>query len=123
MLLTCVCLSLSLCADPIPPEIVSVVGSSDPRGFTIIWTEIPCTGINHPSLNIGYNLRYRRFGTSDYTQRVTSFNPFTFLDPDLDDLVEYEVQIASVNDLGMGDYSQHHRAVILAGNQWVCEYF
>lgn len=114
---------MCLSADPIPPEIISVVGSSSPRGFTIAWTEIPCTGINHPSLNIKYNLRYRRLGTSDFSQRVTSSNPFTFLDSDLDELVTYEVQIASVNDAGMGDYSPPEMAVILAGNQWVCEDF
>ena len=109
---------MCLSADPIPPEIISVQGKSspDPTGFTVAWTDIPCTGINHPSLNIGYNLRYRRVGTSEYRQRVTSSNPFTFLDSDLDELVEYEVQIASVNDLGMGDYSSPKIAVILAGN-------
>ena len=44
---------------------------------------------------------------------MTSSNPFTFFDSDLEEFIVYEVQIASVNDAGMGVYSSPKMAVIL----------
>ena len=91
---------------------VSVTARSSPRGFTVRWVELTCGEVNDDKVN-GYMVRY---GLLSETQQVTtpliSGSTHSISDPNLQVFVEYSVEVAAINSLGAGQFSQPETVVI-----------
>ena len=93
---------------------VSVTPRISPRGFAVTWVEPACSEINDAEVN-GYMIRY---GLLSETQRVTT--PLvtglmhTISDPNLLIFEEYSIEVAAVNSMGEGQFSQPETVVIQA---------
>ena len=83
------------------------------RGFIVRWVELTCGEVNDAQVN-GYIVRY---GLLSETQRVTtpliSGSTHSISDPNLQAFVEYSVEVAAVNSLGVGQFSQPETVVTL----------
>lgn len=99
---------------------VSAEGSSppSPSSFSISWQETECREINAESIS-QYVVRFGLIGTvlSQRTSRISDTTSLTITADStalLRPLVEYEFQVAAVNDVGQGNFSSPVRAAILA---------
>jgi hypothetical protein len=99
--------------------ITSAVGIRSPPGFTVSWTQLECGDVNAEEVR-EFIVRYGRPNAETRVLRVAPSSPFTFTNDSLVPLVEYEIEVATVNTLGMGNYSQRVLAVIPDG--WLHNY-
>ena len=95
---------------------VSVTARKSPRAIVVSWVQPNCSDINDDQVN-EYMIRY---GLHSETQRVTtpmaiSGTTFTITDGSLEVLTEYSIEVAAVNSMGVGQYSQPETVVIIDG--------
>ena len=95
---------------------VSVINGSSSRGIYVNWSEPDCSDVNDDNV-IGYQICY---GVLSETQRlttptITSGTTFTISGDGLQPFTEYSIQVAAVNSIGEGPYSQRRIGVITGG--------
>ena len=101
---------------PGPPQMVSVINGSSSSGIAVSWREPNCIDINDNGVT-GYQIRY---GVLSETQRsttptITSGTVFTISASNLQVFTDYSIQVAAVNDRGVGTFSQPKIGVITGG--------